>query len=505
MAELLQDAADIVILEDNDDAGRDRTSRIAPMLLDVGCRVRSLSMPILWPDCPSKGDVVDWAHNGGGNRDALFRAFEGLPEWTPPPYQSKYGAQCWGSHRAVSLASYEWLIKGVIPAGHNVLIMGPSGSGKSFEATTLSLAVARGISYNGRKVKRAGVVYLNYEGKSGMSNRLTAYERHHAPNPDEFIPFAWLTRPPGLYASEENAVDLAKDIKELTKDWTIPLGVIVVDTHNAATRGSSEIKTEDVSRIMERYAKVQDETGAAIWIVGHTNASGQHRGNEVLSNNIETTLLIEKVQDGWGKGAVLLRDLDGHVIRRLTVKKQREEADGVTWDFVLKPIQLGVDDDGDPITSMVPVSPNVDRDINQGTGHRKNQRLTQDEKFFLGSLRDAVGEYGVAAPASLKLARAVNIVAKWDDFAFVYDNRSIPEGTTNAELKKFRARRQAAGKSLTNRKYIGIRKIGDITYLWPVKDEANTIQRAAASPPPQFTPPTDQGSHSNGYDYSSDL
>jgi len=236
MTELLRDAADLVILEDNDDAGRKRTLQIAPLLLDAGCRVRCLSMPLMWPDCPPKSDIVDWASHGG-SREFLLDTAARLPEWAPPPFESQYGAQCWGEHRAVPVASYEWQVKGIIPAGHNILIMGPSGSGKSFEATTLALCVARGVPYGGRKVKRAGVVYLNYEGKSGMAKRLRAYEQHHAV--DEQIPFAWMTRPPGLYASAENAVALAKDIKELTSTWAIPVGVIVVDTHNAATRGSS--------------------------------------------------------------------------------------------------------------------------------------------------------------------------------------------------------------------------------------------------------------------------
>jgi hypothetical protein len=478
MAELLRDAADVVILEDNDDAGKQRTLRIAPMLLDAGCRVRSLRMPALWPDCPPKSDIVDWACNGG-SRDDLLRSVERLPEWSPPPFESRYGAQAWGEHRTVPVASYEWQVKGIIPAGHNILIMGPSGSGKSFEATTLALAVARGIPYGGRRVKRAGVVYLNYEGKSGMAKRLRAYEQHHAVV-DESIPFAWMTRPPGLYANEENATALAKDIKELTKSWTIPVGVIVVDTHNAATRGSSEIKTEDVSKIMERYAKVQEETGASLWIIGHTNANGEHRGNEVLANNIETTLLIEKVRDGWGKNATFQRDASGNTLRRVTVRKQREGADGISWDFVLRSVELGIDDDGDVITSMVPIH----LDVGRAAGPKPRKPLTIEEKFFVLALRDANDEFGVATPAGLDVARSVTRVTRWVDFVEVYDGRSTYDRDNESETNKHRRVRQNVGKALINRQIIGIKRVADVTYIWPIKTDFREIAATAAPPPP---------------------
>lgn len=474
MADLLADAADIVILEDNDEAGQKRTLKMAPMLQAAGCRVRVLPILSLWPEAPLKADVVDWAERGGGNEALLLRAVERIPEWAPPPYRSQYGAQSWGTHRDASALSYEWQVKGIIPAGHNVLIMGPSGSGKSFETTALALAVARGVDYNGRKVKRAGVVYLNYEGRAGMSKRILAYEQHHGLHPDEVIPFAWMTRPPGLYASEESATSLAADIKEVTRDWQIPVGVIVVDTHNAATRGSSEIKTEDVSRIMDRYAKVQAETGASIWIVGHTNAAGEHRGNEVLSNNIETTILIEKVRDGYGKNAQFVRDLSGDPLRRVTVKKQREGADGVTWDFVLRSVELGRDDDGDPITSMVPVKPNLDADA---PNKPRRHTLSRDEKFFMMALRESIGEWGVPPPADLKVSHSVALIVEWMNFASTYDSRSLlPADAPEGDVKKHRHRRQNLGKDLVTRGLISVRMLNGVHYLWPLKSETPTQQ-----------------------------
>lgn len=133
MAEMLRGAGDIVILEDNDEAGRKRTAKMVPMLLERNCHVRVLSMRDIWPDCPEKGDIVDWAERGGGTPGRLVDVVRKLPEWTPPPFESKYGAFTWGAWRGQEAEAYQWQIKGLIPAGEPVLIMGPSGAGKSFE------------------------------------------------------------------------------------------------------------------------------------------------------------------------------------------------------------------------------------------------------------------------------------------------------------------------------------------------------------------------------------
>lgn len=478
MAEIMRDAADIVILEDNDKgklvngvwkegAGRLRTLKMAPMLLDHGCRVRVLTMPQVWPDAPEKADIVDWAERGGGTRDKLLQTVLKLPEWTPPPFESKYEAHSWGSWQSRAVRAYPWQVRGLIPAGENVLIMGPSGSGKSFETTNLALSVARGIDYNGRRVKRGGVVYCNYESSGGMENRLRAYEQYFCVPSDERIPFAWLARPPGIYASEENAAELARDIKELTKDWHVPLEVIVVDTHNAASRGSSEIKTEDVTKIMDRYAKITTETGAPLWIVGHTNDAGDHRGNQVFTNAIETTILIDRVREGAGRNAPFVRDNDNRVLRRVTVRKQRQGEEGVTWDFVLYQIELGVDD-GEMVTSMVSKPPSTDEEAPRA----RRVPFSRDERTFWNALKTALGESGLPPPDNLKLPSSVGLVVTWDEFVRIYDS-SCPPPFGDVEEKQYRASRHKAGVSLKNRRVVAFTKDpAGKHWVWITKPDA---------------------------------
>jgi hypothetical protein len=58
--------ADVVLLPDNDQAGRDHVEKIAESLAPTAKRIRICQLPNL----PDKGDVVDW-HRAGGGRKSL--------------------------------------------------------------------------------------------------------------------------------------------------------------------------------------------------------------------------------------------------------------------------------------------------------------------------------------------------------------------------------------------------------------------------------------------------
>ena len=58
-AAFLRDA-DVVILSDNDNAGRSHAQAVAKSLKDVASRIRIVELP----DLPEKGDIVDWQAKG---------------------------------------------------------------------------------------------------------------------------------------------------------------------------------------------------------------------------------------------------------------------------------------------------------------------------------------------------------------------------------------------------------------------------------------------------------
>lgn len=74
--------ADVVIIGDNDDAGRGHVAHVASSLHGIARRVRALDLTQAWPECPAKGDISNRIE-AGGTVEALDDLIEALPEWAP--------------------------------------------------------------------------------------------------------------------------------------------------------------------------------------------------------------------------------------------------------------------------------------------------------------------------------------------------------------------------------------------------------------------------------------
>jgi hypothetical protein len=70
--------ADVVLLPDNDEAGRDHMTAVAESLLRKARRIRVLTLPNL----PEKGDVVDWL-DADGDPDVFARLVDAAPDYIP--------------------------------------------------------------------------------------------------------------------------------------------------------------------------------------------------------------------------------------------------------------------------------------------------------------------------------------------------------------------------------------------------------------------------------------
>lgn len=472
-AEFFRGARHVVLLQDNDRAGAERVAKIGPMLKAVGVElVQALNFRDVWPACPVKGDVKDWREQGG-TKDQLLEIVEELKPWTPEPYKSKFGAKT-ARDLGAAVRAYPWRIKGIMPMYDNMLLMGPSRSGKTFECLDMVMHVHNGQPFAGRKVVPAGFVYLTYEGATGFENRLRAYLKHHEMSIDDLHSFAWLTRPPNMFASEDNLVALAEEIVKIAEGFRLPLGGTIVDTHNSATRGSSEIKSDDMNRIMTNYDIVKEKTGAPLIVIGHTNSEGRHRGNEQFFNNIETAILIERVYTD-AKHTIEKRDDDGKVIRRGKIMKQREGDDRTTWEFVLREVVIGTDEDGEPIPSMVSVEPA--QQIPQEVSEQYTTRDRPDGFYLKGNhidvfraLLKAIETIGKPAPAELALPSSVGNVIKWTDLGLEYKKTDPQEA--DESLEKYRTRLKARlrrfREELLKYNVIGIAEMRDLTA--PVTD-----------------------------------
>lgn len=448
-AKFFHAARQVVVLQDNDRPGMERAAKIAAMLKAAGVElVQTLNFRDVWRECPIKGDVKDWRDKAGGTKAQLLEIVDDLKPWAPEPYKSKFGAKTAFDLNAPARA-YPWRIKGILPMYDNSLIMGPSRSGKTFECLDMLMHVHNGEPFAGRKVVPGGTIYLTYEGATGFENRLRAYLKHYGMTVADLHSFAWITRPPNLYATEDNVKALAAEVLKIAEGFTLPLACIVVDTHNAATRGSSEIKSEDINRIMDNYEALRVLTGVPIILIGHTNAEGKHRGNEQLFNNIETAIRIERVYTDTKK-TIEKRDDNGRVVRRGVMAKQREGDDRIQWEFVLEPVVIGTDEDNDNITSMVSVEP-AQHVPDSVTGEHDGSR-PRPEGFYLrgnnvdvfGALLRALEKEGKPPPPELNLSPGIARVIKWSELGIEYKKTDPRE--QDEDLGKYSNRIKARTK-----------------------------------------------------------
>jgi hypothetical protein len=104
-SELLRGGS-VVVVADNDKAGRNHVERVASSLHGIAARIRVLDIRSIWPECPEKGDISDWIAAGGGV-DNLKKAVEALSNWKAVnPAESKDRQE--ETTNFASYASFAW-------------------------------------------------------------------------------------------------------------------------------------------------------------------------------------------------------------------------------------------------------------------------------------------------------------------------------------------------------------------------------------------------------------
>lgn len=406
---------DVVVLLDNDPAGRSRGHMIGASLRGIARRTRVLDWRLHWLNCPEKADVTDWRNHAAGNAEKLFAIVDKLPEWTPQRPDSEFRAVTFNEIEKPS-REFEWLIKKILTRGETSLWFGAPGCGKSFLLTDAAMSISRGEQWLGFKTRRGLVVYQAGEGGLGLKQRLRAYRKTYDIDAHANLPFVLLPSPINLFAGDADTDKLIKEINAWSAFYDIPLELVAIDTFSAASAGADENASKDVGPVLARCRRIAMETGAHVALVHHTpKGGGSPRGWSGFTGNVENVIEVirtDQTDSEHGADRTTVRD-----IREFVVRKQKDGEDGFGRKFILKQVILGRDAEDDLITSCV-VQPLQGAQQQQSTGPVQIPRgyvdLPPNSRSLMRALGEALKQRGRKPAAGTKAPEGVLCVTVGD-------------------------------------------------------------------------------------------
>jgi phage/plasmid primase-like uncharacterized protein len=328
-------------------------------------------------------DFNDMATEAGP--DAVRQTIESALK--PPPQRFRLLT----AGELAKLDPIRWLVRGVLPREGIGALFGPSGSGKSFLALDLLAAIATGREWFNCRVKPAPVVYVGLEGEAGIAQRVQAHMAEHGALPDLFR-FV-LT---GLDIRERKDRTALVDAIKATD---CAGGVLVLDTLNRAAPGLDENDSRDMGEVIAATKELQAELGGLVLLVHHTGKDGSKglRGHSSLHAALDCAIEVRRDGDR----------------REWLVAKAKDGSDGDAHPFRLDVVELGTDEDGEPVTSCTVTPEERAKDATRSKLPKGgNQRIVWDA---LGELLRESKSFGKAgAPLTrpcVELEAAITAIA----------------------------------------------------------------------------------------------
>ena len=228
----------------------------------------------------------------------------------------------------------------MIPEAKLGVVFGASGSGKTFFMVWLVACIAGGVEWCGKRVPKArSVVYVASEDLDGVGLRFGALLHAEGLRPDD-LPVT--TVDSGLNLMKpEHAAELARLVRYVDPDAAI----IVIDTLSRAMAGGDENAARDMGIVTDNCQAIARLTGAMVVLVHHTGkdeAKGA-RGHSSLKAAADFELEVVRSGDA----------------RSVCVTKVKNGQDGAEFGFRLEQVVVGLDEDGEAVTSCVVRSADV--------------------------------------------------------------------------------------------------------------------------------------------------
>ena len=245
--------------------------------------------------------------------------------------------------------------------------------------------IALGWAWFGRPVTPGAVLYVACEGIAGISNRLAAFRRRHEV-PDE-VPIAIVPMAVDLGPDGHDARRVIAAVSSVEARTGHMVQLVVLDTLARALGTGDENSAQHMGAFIAACDQIRVETGCTVLVVHHRGKSHQSgvRG-----------------------------------------------AEGDELGFALEVVEVGTDDEGEPITTCI-----MARDDQAGAPALLRRRdPTGNTGVVFKALQRALAEGGEDALSSSHIPQNVRVVSpdRWRNYAY----KMMSEATPDARQKAFK-------------------------------------------------------------------
>lgn len=355
-----------------------------------------------------------------------------------------------------------WLAKGLLPRAGIGVLLGESGAGKSFAAIHAALSVAWGLPLFGAKVSQGAVLYIAAEGGKSVARRFTAANRERG----GAVTAANLTRSDGAPVLARAPIRIVHEAPDLSREGDATplvetirnaraeferlghrLALVIVDTWHAAMGGGEENSAADAGHALKPLV-AESEAGDFLTLIVHHPGKDSERGARGSNALPAAADAIISVTVPGHEGA---KAKPSTALRRAVVTKMRDGEAGGEFAYRLPVVEIGVDADGEPVTTchVQPCDVPTEQAVGKLSGY--------DRKLMecVATVTPADGE----GRASYNAARSA------------FYNRLKGENPDQSQDTRRKAWDRARDKALAEGR---LAMNSDETQLWTPKDQALT-------------------------------
>lgn len=290
-----------------------------------------------------------------------------LPERAP--YRAEFAPKPWARHGDEWQGTVTWLYHETFPNNGVVMLVAPSGAGKTFLALHLARSLATGSKFFGVAPEDVGgTALLLGEGSGGIRKRMAAMQ-HPGRLPIYATGIEALANPAARARLEAVLREMNADMLA-THD--VPLRMVILDTLSASGILEDENDNAKAAAALKALEALAANLGVVMVIIHHPTKTGNaERGAGSIRGNVE--VLVE-----------ILREPKAQT-RHVEITKAREAVARALGNFTLLEVVLGLDAKDRQITSCV---------VAEGTGPTRSTADTPHSEAFVQAIEHALTDHG---------------------------------------------------------------------------------------------------------------